>query len=278
MQVVRISGPDDLRIVEFRDLADHDRLRARGLFIAEGRIVVERLIEDALGKDQRFGVRSLLLNAAAWRALEPHCAHLAADVTAFVCETQDFEQLTGYNFHRGCLALASRPSPVALEELVANSRTLVVLEEVANVDNVGSIFRNASAFGADGIVLSAGCGDPLYRKAIRTSMAATLRVPFVVAEAGDGWHAALVRLRERGFQIVALTLRGRVLDLETFARSRRPDRLALLVGTEGAGLSAAAEAAADVHVHIPIREDVDSLNVSVATGIALHRLLLPTTG
>ena len=266
--VVRISGPDDPRVLDYRDLADHDRLRARGLFIAEGRIVVERLIGDG-----RFGVRSLLLNAAGWRALERHCAGLGADVTAFVCETQDFEALTGYNFHRGCLALASRPSPTLLDDLIATARSLVVLEDVANVDNVGSVFRNAAAFGVDGVVLSAGCGDPLYRKAIRTSMAATLRVPFVVAGSGDGWGAALVRLRAEGFQIVALTLSERALDLETFARSRRPDRLALLVGTEGAGLSAAAETAADVHVRIPIRDEVDSLNVSVATGIALHRLL-----
>lgn len=270
---MRISGPDDPRVAEYRDLADHDRLRARGLFVAEGRTVCERLIGDG-----RFLVRSLLLNAAAWRALEAQCAGLNADVTAFVCETHDFEGLTGYNFHRGCLALASRPPVVPLDDLVAHARSLVVLEDVANVDNIGSVFRNAAAFGVDGVVLSAGCGDPLYRKAIRTSMAATLRVPFATAAGGDGWHAALVRLRDEGFQIVALTLRERVLDLETFASSHRADRFALLVGTEGAGLSAAAEAAADVHVHIPIHEDVDSLNVSVATGIALHRLMTPDAG
>ena len=271
--MVRISGPDDPAVAEYRNLADHDRLRARGLFVAEGRTVCERLVGD-----RRFEVRSLLLNGAAWRALEPHCADLPADVTAFVCETHDFEHLTGYNFHRGCLARASRPSPMSLDDLIANARTLVVLEDVANVDNVGSVFRNAAAFGVDGVVLSAGCGDPFYRKAIRTSMAATLRVPFAIAPGGDGWGAALARLREAGFQIVALTLRERMLDLETFACSHRPDRFALLVGTEGAGLGAAAEAAADVHVHIPIHEDVDSLNVSVATGIALHRLMTPNAG
>jgi tRNA G18 (ribose-2'-O)-methylase SpoU len=271
--VVRISGPDDPRVADYRDIADHDRLRARGLFVAEGRIVVERLI-----RDRRIRMRSLLLNAAAWRALEPHSAQLAADVTAFVCETPDFDGITGHNFHRGCLALASRPAPLSLDDLIAPAQSLVVLEGVANVDNVGSVFRNAAAFGVDGVLLSEGCGDPLYRKAIRTSMAATLRVPFVVAPAGEGWRDALVRLRDRGFHVIALTPREPALDLDVFASRPRPERFALLVGAEGPGLSAAAEAIADARVRIPIRSGVDSLNVSVATGIALHRLLTAAAG
>lgn len=267
MRVVHISGPDDPRAADYRDISDHERLRARNLFVAEGRIVVERLI-----RDRRFAVRSLLLNAAAWRALEAQVVDLGADVTVFVCDTGDFEGLTGYNIHRGCLALASRPAPLSLDDLIAGARSLVVLEDVANVDNVGGIFRNAAAFGVDGVVLSHGCGDPLYRKAIRTSMAATLRVPFAVVPADD-WQAALIRLRERGFQIVALTLREPAVDLDAWARGPRSDRLGLVLGAEGAGLSTATEAAADVRVRIPIRPEVDSLNVAVAAGIALHRLL-----
>jgi tRNA G18 (ribose-2'-O)-methylase SpoU len=198
-------------------------------------------------------------------------------VTAFVCDTQDFEQLTGYDFHRGCLALVSRPAPMPLEALIAHARSLVVLEDVANVDNIGSVFRNAAAFGVDGIVLSHGCGDPFYRKAIRTSMAATLRVPFVTAAPGEGWTTVLTQLRARGFQIAALTLNARAQTLDAFAREPRAEKLALLVGAEGRGLGAEAEAIADVRVRIPIRADIDSLNLSVATGIALHRLLPPAT-
>ena len=271
--VVRISGPDDPRAADYRDLADHDRLRARGLFVAEGRTVSERLIGD-----RRFQVRSLLLNRAAWRALEPACAQLDAGVTAFVCETQDFEGLTGYNFHRGCLALAARPPALPIEDLLVHARSLVVLEDVANVDNVGSVFRNAAAFGVDGILLGAGCGDPLYRKAIRTSMAATLRVPFAVAGEGSRWRDALVCIRDSGFQIVALTLSGRAQNLDVFASGPRAGKLALLVGAEGPGLTAEAESLADVHVRIPIRADVDSLNLSVATGIALQRLMPLASG
>ena len=265
MPVVHISGPDDPRVVDYRDVGAHDRLRARGLFVAEGRLVVERLIDD------RFSIHSLLLNRAAWLAMAPRLTALASDVTVFVCDTQDFEELTGYDFHRGCLALAARPALRPMDAAIADARVLVLLEDVANAENVGSIFRNAAAFGADAVVLSHGCADPLYRKAIRTSMAATLQVPFAVAPSG-GWPSALMRLRQCGVQIVALTLGEPAIDLADFARGKRADRIALLVGAEGAGLSPESEALADVRVTIPIRSAVDSLNVSVATGIALHLL------
>jgi tRNA G18 (ribose-2'-O)-methylase SpoU len=268
MQVVHISGPDDPRVAEYRDVFDHERLRERGLFVAEGRIVVERLI-----RDRRLPVRSLLLNDPAWRALEPIVLPLGDSVTAFICETKDFEDLTGYDIHRGCLALALRPSPLPLNDLLARTRSLVVLEDVGNADNVGGIFRNAAAFGVGGIVLSRGCADPLYRKAVRTSMAATLRVPFSIAADADGWRAALARIRAGGFQLVALTLDESAQDLDGVARATPADRIALLLGAEGAGLSPDAREAADIRVRIGIRPDVDSLNVAVAAGIALHRLL-----
>jgi tRNA G18 (ribose-2'-O)-methylase SpoU len=267
MPVVRISGPDDPRVAEFRDVADPERLRQRGLFVAEGRLVVERLIRDG-----RFDVRSLLLNGPAWRALEPAVATLGDSTTAFVCETQDFEALTGYNIHRGCLALASRPAPLPLEALLATAQSLLVLETVGNTDNIGGLFRNAAAFGVDGVVLSHGCADPLYRKSIRTSMAATLRVPFSAVTTADGWRAALARLRQSGFQIVALTPAESAQDLDDWTCSARRDRIALLLGAEGAGLSREAEEAADARIRIDIRREVDSLNVAVAAGIALHRL------
>ena len=270
MQVLRITGPDDPRVAEYRNIADHERLRERGLFIAEGRIVVERLIRDG-----RLPVRSLLLNDPAWRALEPVVGQLGDEVTVFLCEARDFEDLTGYNIHRGCLALASRPSLVPLVELLSHSRSLVVLEDVANVDNIGGIFRNAAAFGVDGILLSRGCADPLYRKAVRTSMAATLRVPFSIASDAGGWRSALAQIRAGGFQLVALTLDESAQDLNDLVRATAADRIALLLGAEGAGLSPDAQEAADIRVRIGIRPDVDSLNVAVAAGIALYRLLPP---
>src|SRR5437868_7925927 len=183
LHVVVIDGVDDPRVAEYRDIGDHDRLLARGLFVAEGRLVVERLIDD------RFRVRSLLLNRAALAALEPRLQQLGPGTTTFLCGSEDFEALTGYHIHRGCLALAERPDPLLLDKLLMRARSIVLLEDVGNADNVGGIFRNAAAFGAGAIVLSHGCADPLYRKAIRTSMAATLRVPFSTVPFADMWTA-----------------------------------------------------------------------------------------
>jgi tRNA G18 (ribose-2'-O)-methylase SpoU len=270
MRVVRLDGVDDPRFADrdlYRVIDDHRELRARGLFVAEGRLVVERVIE------QQLAVRSMLLNEAAFRSIEPVCARLGDEVTAYICDSHAFERLTGYDIHRGCLALAGRPAPRDLDTLISGARSLVLIEEVGNADNVGGIFRNAAAFGVDAVVLSRGCADPLYRKAIRTSMAWALHVPFVLADASEAWPDTLARIRAAGFQTIALTPSASAIALDVFARNLRADRLALLVGAEGTGLSAESLDAVDVCVQIPIRTDVDSLNVSVAAGIALHRLL-----
>jgi tRNA G18 (ribose-2'-O)-methylase SpoU len=266
VHVVIVDGPDDPRIAEYRDVADHDRLVAQGLFVAESRLVVERLIDD------RFRIRSLLLNRAAFTALEPRLKSLPRETTTFICATEDFEALTGHTIHRGCLALAERPAPRLLDDLLIRARSLVLLEDVGNADNVGGIFRSAAAFGVGAIVLSHGCADPLYRKAIRTSMAATLRVPFSVVSFADLWTPALTHIRVAGFQLVALTLGAGAIEIDDWARGPRADRFALLLGAEGSGLSADAESLADVRVTIPVHSAVDSLNVSLAAGIALYEL------
>ena len=263
MPFIPIEGPTDPRVAEYRDLADADLLHRRGLFVAEGRLVLQRVIEDG-----GFSVRSVLVNGTTRRALDGALLKLNPDVPVFVCETRDFLGITGFNLHRGCLALVDRPAPTASCEILRDARTLIVLEGVTNADNVGGVFRNVAAFGADGVLLSPACCDPLYRKAIRTSMGATIRVPFSRI---DEWPSGLADLRATGFTVVALTPRRPAQTLDQFAAGR-PARLALLVGTEGAGLSEEAGAFADARVRIPIGEGVDSLNLSVATGIALARL------
>ena len=145
-----------------------------------------------------------------------------------------------------------------------------MLEGVTDPDNVGSAFRNAAAFGAGGILLSPTCCDPLYRKAIRTSMGSTLRVRYARLE---NWPADLDTLKAKGFRVVALTPKESAVDLASCARSTG-QKTAVLVGSEGPGLTAAAEAMADVSVHIPIRPEVDSLNLATATGIALYYLTI----
>jgi tRNA G18 (ribose-2'-O)-methylase SpoU len=266
MAVERIERADDPRVGAFRGLRDGELVRSRGLFVAEGRFVVRRVVEDG-----RYRVQSMLVNDAALRDLESTIAARGAHVPIFVCDAQALAGIAGYDVHRGCLALVHRRPDMPADDLMASAQTLVVLEAVSNADNVGGVFRNAAAFGAGGVLLSPTCCDPLYRKAIRTSMGAALRVPFARAGA-DEWPSVLARVRAAGFTLVALTPREPSETLDAFAARPRAPRIALIVGTEGAGLTPAVEEAADNRVRIPIAAAVDSLNVAVAAGIALYEL------
>jgi tRNA G18 (ribose-2'-O)-methylase SpoU len=267
----RITGPADPRVADYRVVAEPELVRSRGLFVAEGRLVVRRLIEE-----RRYRLRSVLVSPASYRSLETTLAAAGERVPIYLCDTADFLGITGHDLHRGCLALVERPTPLTVDAVLeAVTRglkpraTLVVLEAVTDADNVGASFRNAAAFGADGVLLSPTCCDPLYRKAIRTSMAATLRLPFARV---DEWPGGLETLRASGFAIVGLTPRDSSITLELFASAPHPGRIALLIGTEGSGLTPAAESAADFRVRIPIAPEVDSLNLAVAVGIALYAL------
>ena len=238
----------------------------RGLFVAEGRLIVRRVVED-----KRYRVQSLLVNDAALRDLASVIATIEPHVPIFACNADELTGIAGYHVHRGCLALVERPPATPMEEVLAASGTIIALEGVSNADNVGGVFRNAAAFGAGGVLLSPTCCDPLYRKAIRTSMGAVLRVPFARL-ADEEWPGALTRIRAAGFTLVALTPREPSETLDAFAARAHASRIALVVGTEGAGLTPAVEAAADERVRIPISDRVDSLNLATAVGIALHTL------
>jgi tRNA G18 (ribose-2'-O)-methylase SpoU len=264
MPPVRIDAADDPRVSDYHAVPDGELIRRRGLFVAEGRLIVQRLIEDG-----RHRVRSLLLSHTAHQAMLPVLAKVPTGVPIYVCAADQLRAITGFDLHRGCLALVERPAPVLPEELLETARTIVVLEAVANPDNVGSVFRNGAALGTDAVVLSSACSDPLYRKAIRTSMGATLRVPFARVER---LLPVLGAMRAKGFMLVALTPGEPSETIDEFASRRRPERLALLVGTEGDGLSDQVRASADCRVRVPIHAGVDSLNLAVATGIALSRL------
>jgi tRNA G18 (ribose-2'-O)-methylase SpoU len=266
MAVERIERANDPRVAAYRDVRDGDLMRSDGVFVAEGRQVVRRVVEDG-----HYRVRSVLVNDAAWRDLEPVIASLAPTVPIFVGDASALAEIAGYDVHRGCLALVERRPDIPVDQLIATSRSLVVLEAVSNADNIGGVFRNAAAFGVDGVVLSPTCCDPFYRKAIRTSMGAVLRVPYARA-AADDWPAVVMRVHAAGFTVVALTPREPSETIDAFAARPRAARLALMVGAEGAGLTPAAEAAADVRVRISISGEVDSLNLAVAAGIALHQL------
>lgn len=262
----RIASAGDPRLDSYRHVGDPAWIRGRGLFVAEGRLVVERLIE--LG---RYEIVSMLLNPAARVALGDRLT-AAATADVYVCDDPGFTAITGFNFHRGCLALVRRPPARDTADLL-RGRALLGLEGIGNPDNVGGLFRTAAAFGVDGMLLDAATGDPFYRKAIRTSMGAVLRLPFARV---DDWPAGLERFRSAGFATVALTPDPTAQPLASYARTvTARDRLLLLVGTEGSGLSDATLARADTRVRIPIVGALDSLNVTVAAGIALSVLTTP---
>ena len=262
MPVIRIDRFDDWRLADYRNVSDAELLRRRNRFVAEGRLIVTRLV------DAGHCVESMLVNEASLRALDSAISRLPPDVPVYVCDTDDFTAITGFNLHRGCLALAERPPARLFLDVAREAELLLVLEAISDADKVGSAFRNAAAFGAS-VVLSDTCCDPLYRKAIRTSMGSVLRTAY--ARLRD-WPDDLAALKTEGFTIFALTPRRDANDLATCARRRR---MALLVGSEGPGLTAAAEAMADIRVRIPIRAEVDSLNLATATGIALHHFTNP---
>lgn len=253
-----ISTLDDPRVADYRYTTDHKRLTERSLFVAEGRLVVRQLLHL-----RQWNLHSILLTAAAAANLED--ALPLTDVPVYVIDPALMNAIAGFDIHRGCLALAHRPMVPSFDFVASGplSRVLV-MEGVSNPDNVGGIFRSAAAFGVDLVVLGPACGDPLYRKAIRTSMAATLAVPFATARQ---WPGAITDLKTDGFTVVALTPEPNAVALRDVPRHAK---LALVVGAEGAGLTEAALAASTFQVRIPMTPAIDSLNVTTAASIAMY--------
>jgi len=227
--------------------------------VAEGRLVVRRLLES------RFPVRSVLVSPAGLAAMEQDLAAAAAPV--FVAEPAVLEQVAGFDVHRGVLACAARlPLPTATD-VIEGARRLAVVEDLTDHENLGALFRNAAAFGLDAVLLSPRCCDPLYRRSVRVSVGAALTVPYTRLAP---WPGGLEQLRAHGFALVALTPDPESEPLDDLAR-RPPDRLAVVVGAEGPGLTDEVIAACDRSVHIPMAPGVDSLNVATAAAIAFHR-------
>jgi tRNA G18 (ribose-2'-O)-methylase SpoU len=257
LTVTPVDALDDPRLDDYRDIRE-DRLRARGLFAVETREVVRRLLHEG-----RFPLRSILVTEPTLDALRDV---LAPPTVVYVATHQIIYGVVGLNFHRGCMGIAERGTALSLDDVLApKPRTVVVCERISNPDNVGGIFRNAMAFGVGGVVLSPGCADPLYRKVVRVSIGGSVSVPLVET---PEWPDAIERVRAAGYTVVALTTRDGT-DIATIAR---PAKLALLLGSEGDGLTDAALAHADVRATIPMAPGVDSLNANVACGIALDRL------
>jgi tRNA G18 (ribose-2'-O)-methylase SpoU len=253
---------DDPRLDDYRNLPDSELLARRHAFVAEGRLVVARLLASP-----RFRTRSVMVTTSAARALDAELAgHPALPIYEVTQEVMN--RVTGIDLHRGCLAIGERPSPEA-GSAELGGRLLLALEAIGNADNVGSIFRSAAAFGVDEILLEAACTDPLYRKALRTSMGHALRVPF--ARVAD-WPGALATARQAGITLLALTPEADAPSLASLAGRYRGHRLMLVLGHEGDGLRTDTMAACDTRARIPMHEGIDSLNVAVAAAIALYEL------
>lgn len=268
--IQRISDLNDPRIDDYRNVRDADLIGRRGLFMAEGRLVVRTLLRQS-----PLRARSLLVTEPALESLRDTLAQVEPAPKVFLAPQSVMDQIVGFPIHRGALAAGERGTPIEPNQIIGSSSvqagaTLLVIEDLANHDNVGAVFRNALAFGVGGVLLSPRCCDPLYRKAIRVSMGAALRIEFATI---SDWPSGLVALREAGFTVAGLMPDASAQEITEFGQSMdRPERLALLIGAEGQGLSSSALEACDVRLRIAMAPNVDSLNVATASGIALHCL------
>jgi rRNA methylases len=264
MQLVTVTDPRAPELRDYTELTDVVRRRLRepeeGIYLAESVKVIER----AFAAGHR--PRSVLV-------LEKWLDEIAPlfepwDVPVYVGTSEVLEAVTGFIMHRGALASMHRPPLAPVEELLRDARRVVVLEDIVDHTNVGAIFRAVSGLGADAVLVSPRCADPLYRRAVRVSMGASLQIPWT--RIGE-WDEAAPQLRDAGFTIAALALSDDAVDLADFAAAP-PDRVALVLGTEGDGLSRAALDAADTVVTIPMDRGIDSLNVAAASAVALWAL------
>jgi tRNA G18 (ribose-2'-O)-methylase SpoU len=260
-----VDGSDE-RLTDYTRLRDASLRKhlevERGIFIAEGYKVIDRALRRELRP------RSLLL-AERWLAeVEPRMRDL--DVPVYVVTEALAEEITGFHVHRGALGAFERPAPLAPESLLGAQR-LIVLEDIVDHSNVGACFRSAAALGWDGVLVSPRCADPLYRRSIKVSMGAVLEMPWTrVTDHG----AVVQRLRSAGFTVAALALTEDAVTLDAFSAEvrARPRPVALLLGTEGHGLSDAWLAQADRIVTIPMQRGIDSLNVAAASAVACYEL------
>jgi tRNA G18 (ribose-2'-O)-methylase SpoU len=259
--LIQIDDPDDPRLADYRDLRDVElrkHLEAEhGLFLAEGEKVVRRAVEAG------FTPRSFLMAPRWLDGLDDVLGTTSAP--CFVLSEALAEQVTGFHVHRGALAsLERRPLP-SLAEVLDGARSVLVLEDIVDHTNVGAIFRSGAALGFDAVLLSPRCADPLYRRSVKVAMGAVFSTPWTRL---PDWYDAMAALADAGFTTVALTLADDATPIEDAVAG--VDRLALVLGSEGHGLSSRWEQSAARRAIIPMREGIDSLNVAAATAVACY--------
>jgi tRNA G18 (ribose-2'-O)-methylase SpoU len=266
LDVQDVDDPDDPRLDDFRDLNSIDRRpdlpTGKGLVIAEGVLVVQRMLASRfaphalLGTDRRLD--ELKDDLPGPQGLAAPFYRASADVMA---------RVVGFHLNRGVLAAARRVPEPSVAQLVEGARTIAVLEGVNDHENLGSIFRNAAGLGVDAVVFGSGCADPLYRRAVRVSMGHALLVPYARSA---NWPADLVMLKDSGFRLLAMTPDAGAATLAEAMAAARDERIAVLVGAEGPGLTPATLRISDMRVRIPMSRGTDSLNVATAAALAFY--------
>jgi tRNA G18 (ribose-2'-O)-methylase SpoU len=266
VRIVRVEGIDDPRLTDYRDLTDV-ALRSRseperGLFMAESAEVIRRALHAGIEP------RSVLLSERWLETIGALLDEARVDPPVFVADPADLESIVGFRLHRGAIAAMRRPTLAPVADVVHDARRVVVLEDIVDHTNVGAIFRSAAGLGADAVLVSPRCADPLYRRSVRVSMGTVFQVPWTRM---PDWPSELDMLRSAGMTVAALALDEDAVPLDAFAADV-PDRVALLLGAEGDGLSRGAVYASDVVVRVPMSWGVDSLNVAAASAVALWAL------
>jgi tRNA G18 (ribose-2'-O)-methylase SpoU len=270
--LIAVQDAGDPRLADYVGLRESTLRRsievAGGLFIAEGAKVIRRAIEAG------YQPRSFLL-AERWLDDLADLVAVRPAVPVYLVSEELAEQVTGFHVHRGALASLHREARHTVAGLLGSSRRLVVTEDVVDHANLGAIARSAAALGWDGLLLSPRCADPLYRRAVKTSMGAVLSLPWARL---DDWAGAIPALQAAGFTVAALSLAPGAIDVDAFAAQLRtgPRKLAILLGTEGHGLSARWTESADVALVIPMAAGIDSLNVAAAAAVACYTLAEPS--
>lgn len=258
-----VTDPDDPRLDDFRDLNSVDRRpdlpTGKGLVIAEGVLVVQRMLASRFTPHALLGTdRRLSELADDLAGVAAPCYRASADVMA---------RVVGFHLNRGVLAAARRVPEPGVAQVIDGARTVAVLEGVNDHENLGSIFRNAAGLGVDAVVFGSGCADPLYRRAVRVSMGHALLVPYARA---SGWPNDLKLLRDSGFRLLAMTPQRDACPLAEAMGAAVDERVAVVVGAEGPGLTAATLRLSDVRVRIPMSRGTDSLNVATAAALAFY--------
>lgn len=263
--VVHVTDPADERLADYAALTDV-ALRRRlepelGLYMAESSTVIRRAL--AAGHRPRSFLMTQRWLAELTDIIEDSESRFG-DVPVYVGSAAVVESITGFHLHRGALAAMHRPVLPQVADLVVGARRVAVLEDVVDHTNVGAVFRSAAALGVDAVLVSPRCADPLYRRSVRVSMGTVFQVPWTRI---GPWPGGLELLRSLGFTVAALALADDAMSLDDVAAAP-PQRLAIVLGTEGDGLSRQAVAAADLVVRIPMAGGVDSLNVAAASAVA----------